>query len=309
MQISTWPTLIFTLKIAGIPIVASRIVLAVILLFSTAVPVNTALAGQTLTWLEAPAPPFFIQEGELKGQGYEDMVTQIVIDRLPEYQHEHLVASITRHYQEFKEGRQACSIGLFKTPEREKFLYFSKPSFFTLPVVIVINKENYAAFAKAKSVKLADVLHKNLVIGRAKNRSYGKNIDDVLARQGTDQNTYSFEGGDLSLTLFEMLKRHRLDGLLSLPEEAMYHAERLGIRDKIMTLTIEETQNSYESWFSYVACAKTAWGKETIDKINTILEQERPTDRYRATYERWLDESSYQGYRQLYNDVFLKAKK
>ena len=46
-----------------------------------------------------------------------------------------------------------------------------------------------------------------------------------------------------------------------------------------------------------------------FSKINTILDQERPTDRYRATYERWLDESSYQGYRQLYTDVFLKAKK
>ena len=287
--------------------VACRIAMIAAILFCHALSAGKALAQQTLTWLEAPAPPFFILEGELKGQGYEDMVTKIIIENMPEYQHEHLVATITRHYQEFKEGRQVCNVGLYKTPEREKFLYFSTPSFFTLPVVIVINKENHAAFGKAKSVKLADVLAKNLIIGRAKNRSYGKNIDEVLTKQGTAANSFSFEGEELSLSLFEMLKRNRLDGLLSLPEEAMYQAERLGIRDKIMTLTIEETQNSFESWFSYVACSKTPWGRETIDKINAILKKERPTERYRATYERWLDESSYEGYRKLYQEVFLQV--
>jgi len=57
---------------------------------------------------------------------------------------------------------------------------------------------------------------------------------------------------------------------------------------------------------TYVACSKTEWGKRTIETINAVLDEQRPTDRYRAAYERWLDPSSIEGYRQMYRDIFLQ---
>ncbi len=281
-------------------------VTGVFILILTSATVSSA--KDSITWLEAVAPPFFIHEGPLKGQGYEDLITNILEKNLPEYDHTRIVANITRHYYEFEQGQKVCNVGLYKTPQRETFMYFSIPSFFTYPTVLIIDKSKWPAFGKTKSVKLEDIMKsKKLIIGRGENRSYGKFVDEILNKYGTKENVFAYEGQELSLNFFKMLKLDRLDGLIGLPEEAMYQAERLGIRDQIMTITIEENQTSPESWFSYVACAKTEWGKQAITDINSALLEHRPTDAYRATYERWLDESSLAGYRKLYKEVFLKV--
>ena len=44
-----------------------------------------------------------------------------------------------------------------------------------------------------------------------------------------------------------------------------------------------------------------------IEKINKILLEQRPTDRYRGAYERWLDANSLERYRTIYQDIFLKT--
>lgn len=264
-------------------------------------------AGERVQWMEAVAPPFFIHEGDLAGQGYEDVITDIITENLPQYEHERVIANITRHYKEFKDGRKACNVGLFKTPEREEFLYYSIPSFFTLPTVFIINRKRFPEFGSSKVVSLEEILAGNLKIGRALNRSYGKNVDQVLDTFGTPENIFAYEGYELSLNLFKMLKHDRLDGLLGLPEEAMYQAERLGIRDQIMTLTIAENQENYDGWLSYVVCSKNEWGKQVIEEINQILIKQRPTEKYRQAYERWLDDSTLEGYRKLYDEVFLKV--
>ena len=257
--------------------------------------------------MEAIAPPFFIHEGTLAGQGYEDVVTDIITDALPEHDHQRVIANISRHYQDFKSGRKACNVGFFKTPEREQFLYYSIPSFFTLPAVMIINKNRFPEFGNSKTVSLEKILRRKFVVGRAEKRSYGKDLDHVLDTFGNAGNIYAFEGSELSLQLFQMLKHKRIDALISLPEEAVYQAERLGFREQIMTLTIAENQNGYDGWLSYVACSKNEWGKQFIEQVNQVLLKERPTLKYRQAYERWLDESSLEGYRKLYDEVFLKS--
>jgi len=265
-------------------------------------------AKDSVTWMEAIAPPFFIHEGKNKGQGYEDVVTDILKENLSEYAHEEMTANISRHYYNFKQGQKVCNVGLYKTPEREEFLYFSTPSFFTLPTVLVIKKDKFADFGNSKIVRLDSLLKDGkLVIGRATNRSYGKYVDAILNKYKGRDNIFVFEGEELSHNFFQMLKLDRLDALISLPEEAIYQAEKLGIKDEIMTLTIEENQVGYESWLSYVGCSKTEWGKKIIKRINQILLTQRPTKKYREAYERWLDDSSLENYRKLYDTIFLKG--
>lgn len=268
---------------------------------------NGADAKEPLAWMEAVAPPFFIHEGAYKGQGYEDLITDILVESLPQYDHRHMQANISRHYQQWKQGENACSVGMFKTPERLEFTYFSIPSVFTLPTVLIIHKDRFAAFGGNKSVSLTKLLQDGkLVIGRSNNRSYGIEFDTALNTYGNKKNIFSYEGPELSLNLFKMLQAGRIDALPGLPEEAMYLAETMGIRDQIMTLSVEENQANKENWLSYVACSKTEWGKQAIESINKALLAQRPTEKYRAAYERWLDPSSIEGYRKLYQEVFLQ---
>jgi uncharacterized protein (TIGR02285 family) len=263
-------------------------------------------AQNPLAWMEAVAPPFFIHEGDLKGQGYEDVITEILITNLPQYDHSHMKANISRHYQQWKQGEKVCSVGMYKTPERLEFAYYSIPSVFTLPPVLIIHKNTFQAFGGKKMVSLAEILQKNtLIIGRSSNRSYGMAFDTALKTFSNNKNTFTYEGPELSLNLFKMLLAGRIDALPGLPEEAMYLTETIGIRDQIMTLAVEENQANPEASLSYVACSKNAWGEAAIKSINQVLLAQRPTEIYRAAYERWLDPSSIDGYRDLYKEVFL----
>ncbi len=277
------------------------------LLCSTILVPGESRAENTLAWMEAVAPPFFIHDGELRGQGYEDLITDILKAHLPQYLHTHMQANITRHYQQWKQGEKVCSVGMYKTPERLEFTYYSIPSVFTLPPVLIIHKDRFQAFGGDKLVSLARILQDGkLIIGRSSNRSYGIEFDTALKAHSNGKNTFTYEGPEFSLNLFKMLQAGRIDALPGLPEEAMYLAETMGIRDQIMTLAVEENQVNPEASLSYVACSKNEWGETAINTINQVLRAQRPTDQYRAAYERWLDPGSIEGYRKLYQDVFLK---
>ena len=281
----------------------------VILLLILAITLFTppwAWTKDSINWMEAVAPPFFIHAGEFKDQGYEDLITDILIENLPQYDHSHMIANISRHYQQWKQGEKACALAMYKTPERMEFAYFSIPSVFTLPTVLIINKDTFAAFGGNKTVILKDILQSNkYIIGRSKNRSYGIEFDNTLNAYGAEANTFVYEGPELTLALFKMLLAGRIDALPGLPEEAMYLAETMGIRDRIMTLNIAENQVNNDASLTYVACSKNEWGKKAIEDINVVLRKKRPTEKYRAAYERWLDTSSIEEYRKLYREVFL----
>lgn len=280
---------------------------ALIFMFSvTCLLPSVAWTKDSISWMESATPPFFIHEGVFKGQGYVETINNILIENLPEYDNTRTQANLSRHYQQWKQGEKACAPSMYKTDEREKFVYFSVPSTFSLPIVLIINKKNFLAFGGSKTVSLANILQSNeFVIGRINNRSFGAEFDNTIDNYGNDKNVFVYEGADLAGGLFKMLMAGRIDALPGAPEEAIYLAETMGIRDQIMTLNIEETQGDPEAYLGYVTCTKNEWGKTAIDNINRVLLEQRGTERYRAAYERWLDPSSFEGYRKLYKEVFL----
>jgi uncharacterized protein (TIGR02285 family) len=276
-----------------------------LLLISILLP-SEVWAKDSITWMESATPPFFIHEGVYKGLGYVETINNILIENLPEYNHSRTLANLTRHYQQWKQGEKACAPSMYKTEEREKFVYFSIPSTFSLPIELIINKKNFLEFGGVKTINLANTLKSNkFVIGKIRNRSFGPEFDNSIDKYGNDKNVFVYDGPDQLRGLFKMLMAGRIDALPGSPEEAMYIAETMGIRDQITTLKIEENQSDPEAYLGYVTCTKNEWGKEAIDNINKVLLEQRGTERYRAAYERWLDPSSVDGYRKLYKEVFL----
>ncbi len=279
----------------------------IVLFFVTSLLPAVAWTKDSISWMGSATPPFFIHEGVYKGQGYVEVINNILIENLPEYSHARIQANLSRQNQQWKQGEKACSPSKYKTEERKKFMYFSIPSTFSLPIVLIINKNKFSAFGGSKTVNLASILQSNkYVIGRINNRSFGADFDNILDNYGNDKNIFVYEGPALLVDLLKMLMAGRIDALPGSPEEAMYLAEIMGIRDQIMTLNIEENQGDRNAYLGYVACTKNEWGKTAIANINQVLLEQRGTESYRAAYERWLDPSSIEGYRKLYKDVFLK---
>lgn len=268
----------------------------------------TAPAGESITWLEVHMPPYFIQQGPHQGLGYGNAVAARIQQELPEYEHHRLVTNVIRHFDMFKRGDQVCSIGLYRTPEREEFLHFSIPSMLTMPPVLVIRKENLARYTQT-GVSLAELLqHSDFRLGVSKDRSYGAGLDAVLKAAEPDDNRVLFSGQELGGNYFKMLLLDRLDGLLALPEEAMYHAEQMGIRDRIALVPLHENQQDTSAWMCAVACPDTAWGRQVIDRVNGVLMRIRPEETYRQAYERWLDPDLLEDYRRVYDTVFLTTR-
>lgn len=269
------------------------------------VNISSSAARDMITWMEVDFPPFLIHDGEFKGMGYGDVGSDILRENLPQYDHQKTLANLSRQYKEYKEGSHVCTVGLFKNAEREEFMYFSIPVFFSLPNHLIVLKEKKKELGGISSVKLEDVLRNNLlIIGQATNRSYSGEIDEVLAKFGNETNTYKYESrGDFTTNFFRMLDKGRVDAIIASPEEVLYYAEKLGMRDRLASIAIEE--NSIQAWLSYVACVKNEWGKEVIGNVNRVLLEQRPSDRYRAGYERWIDEGRISQYRELYKKEFL----
>jgi len=272
------------------------------------IPVFTEMslgAETSVVWMEADFPPGYILKGPDKGQGYEDIMTRILQENLRGYRHDRLLGNLARMNHEFKMKKNVCNVALFKTPERQKIMYFSIPSTFTLPNRLIIPAKNVAKFGGSEMVKLDEILKSGLRVGVSRGRSYGKNIDAVLKRYNTRKNLFVHSGKDVFQSLLKMMLADRLDCLLGPPEEAVYMAKKMSVEDQVASLTLKESTGNYDEWLGYVACSKTEWGNRFINKINRILLEKRPTTKYRGAYEKWLDRNSIPMYRKLYKEAFL----
>ena len=270
---------------------------------------SSAIANKkTIIWLESDLEPCFIHEGPYKGMGYEDVITDILEENLKGYHFKTQKANIARMYREFKSGQNVCHVAFYKNPEREKFMYFSIPNTITFPVVLVMKSDKAEQFAGREFLSLEEMLkNKNFKLAIAEDRSYGAALDALLKKYESDENILSYAKDSISQHNFNMLCNDRIDYTLALPEEVMYWAEQNDARDKISIFHLAENQGRYDTWYGYVACPKTKWGKTTITRINKVLMEQRPTERYRKAYERWIDEDSLPRYRKLYQKYFLQT--
>ncbi len=282
-----------------------RIIPGMLFLAMFLVPVWAKAEEKSVTWMEVVFPPGYIHEGPLAGMGYEDVITDILTENLTEYHHDKMMGNLARMTHEYKQGKPVCNVALFKTPEREEHMLFSIPSTFTLPNGLITTRKKWESFNNASSLGLAHILKDEIRLGVSRGRSYGKSIDAVL--EAYPARLFHHSGKDVFESLLKMLLSQRLDAMLGLPEEVLYVAERMGVRDEIVTIALAESEGTYDAWLGHVACSKTDWGKKIIGQIDEILLKERPTERYRGAYERWLDPNSLENYRRLYNEVFLKT--
>jgi uncharacterized protein (TIGR02285 family) len=286
---------------AGQKTAAAKAVFGLLVLFPA-----ISWADNVITWMEAEFPPGYIHEGPFRGMGYQDIITTILKDNLPDYTHNRIVCSLSRMNHEFQQGKPVCSVSQYKTPERENLLYFSIPSTFTFPNRLIILKNRLKDYDHSDQVSLDDLLKKEVRIGISRDRSYGAAIDSVLDKYSESGKIFVHSGKDVFESLLKMLLMGRLDFMLGLPEEAVYVAKQIGAKDKIATIGIVETNEKYDDWMGYAVCSKTDWGKQVIRKINRILIEQRRRPAYRSAYERWLDANSIRSYRKLYNDIFLQ---
>lgn len=244
---------------------------------------STAHAGERIVWGVIDFPPFQIVGGPNRDTGSFDGLLEELTRRMPEYRHDILPMSFARREQEFIEGSQLCTPGVFRTPEREKQLTFSRPSLIHLDNRLVFLSSKAKVLGGDEPVDL-EALFKNqrLLAGVFSSRSFAPNIDDAIKRHSGQQNL--IVRAIKTPQMFELLLRGEIDYTIMFPHEAAYIARLYGMENAI---TVRKIKGTSPYCFTYTACTKGAWGESIVAKVDMILEQIQSDPKYQAYSERW----------------------
>ncbi len=261
---------------------------------------------ETITWLTTDFPPAWITQGRNQGQGGEDLLLDFLAEQLTNYRHERVVATMSRGVYILKNKDHVCATGTIRTPDREKSMHFTAiPSTFMTANGIIFKRNRHAQFNN-QPLRLVDIIKNHeLVFGIVHGRKYGGQLDEIVEKNKGKNWIYERAGADTSKGLLGMLLQDRLDYILGYDWELQYVVRQFWPKqiDKLAYLPVEESPSHIAA---YTVCSKTVWGQEMIQRIETIILNNRHTNRYQRFWLRWI--SNQKLYQQLYQEYFLTIK-
>ena len=179
-----------------------------------------ARAGrEPLPVLYIDRPPYYqtLPDGSAGGALVE--IARLVLERAG-VPHRFVEMPARRILQMIRKGESVCSVGWFRTRERESFARFSEPIYRNLPIGAMVRRE--AASRWPPRPTLRDALGSGLVLGMVNGYRYGPEVDALVARLRPP--VVRVAGGQENL--LRMLARGRVDWMLVCPEEAGYRFRR-----------------------------------------------------------------------------------
>ena len=244
-----------------------------VLLFSA--QVKAQAEPQMIYWGSVHYPPIFIQKGPYKDQGMMDIVTRALQDRLPGYNHTPLLLNLPRLMSEMKSGTQICFAGLFKTPEREKFISFSQEFQRVSPTLLVTSakmKERIREFQdETDKVNLRALLSsQSITLDIPEGRAFGPNIDQMIHKQdgGFHPSINIRKGKTKAKKYVKLIALERIDATLAHGLETYYQAINQEVSDQIAMFQL---QNEEEQQPIFVGCAKGAWLTAFLPNLNRAI--------------------------------------
>lgn len=249
----------------------------------------TANAEDTLIWLVRDLPPLTIFEGPLKGQGALDQLMPKLIERLPEYRHQVLHVNRARGTQMLREPSLTCDPSLLWTPERAKYVVFSRQALVVPSNGVTIRRsqrEAMAPFIVDGQFDLQAFLDTaGARVGATAERSYGPAIDERLKHADAHKLALHY-GNDALGSLLQMQRLGRLEAVLGYWPEIRYHSLQQGIAvDDLSYYPIKGTA-LYQR--THIACSDTAQGRRAIARIDQVL-RNLPLGDAQQSYATWLD--------------------
>ncbi|QHF46704.1 hypothetical protein PspS35_23975 [Pseudomonas sp. S35] len=248
-----------------------------------------AQAADILTWLIRDLPPLTIFDGPQKGQGAIDELLPMLMERLPEYQHKILHVNRARGLQMLQTTALTCDPTMLWTPERAKWVVYSRPAFSIVSNGVVVRQDRRDVLAPLVAQQRVDLtallLDNRARLGVVAERSYGTFIDEALEHTDAHNRVLHY-GNDALGSLLQMQRLGRLEAVLGYWTEIRYHALRQGIDP--LTLAFYPIAGSLPYQRVHVGCSNTPQGHQAIEHINQVL-SELPQARLLHSYAAWLD--------------------
>lgn len=268
--------------------------------------VTLGYAGDTVTWAYFSYTPLFILENDKEPTGFGFDIMNLAISAMPEYKHAVKRIPIKRFAEQMKTGKDCiCVYGMIKTPDREKWAFFSHPCRIVMPRMIVIRKIDLAKFGGGSAVSLSRLIKNDkLTLLLKKGTRYGERIDNILNKNlGLDNITYLYSD-ELGRQALKMLMTRRGDYFLSL-SSTIYDAKKLGYADKIELIPIKD--ETYMT--ACVACSKNEIGRQVIEKVNSMLRKEIASGKIYQILSRWVPDKMRLEFKREYEALLVEPLK
>lgn len=235
-------------------------------------PAEPAAPLPTLRWLvQDMAPAFSYAHGhaprvaEDLGDGEISGFLRLLIQRLPQYRHEFVEASLPRFETLVRQGATLCSALHLRKPERLEWLYFTQlyPPLFSRQIHVIVHKDNLARFqSQGQVLQLSDLLQRKDLVGLLpRDRAFGPRIDGLLQAASTQAPATVVAGR--SMHLLAMLKAKRMDWTLDYPTVV----DAMGGSD-LVKLPLAEGRSTA---VATMACSRSAEGKQRIEAIDAAV--------------------------------------
>lgn len=262
-----------------------------------------AQSRDEVVWMHADFPPLRIMDGPYAGQGFSDMIHELMARELPEFRHVVVTANLSRTLNWMESGRNVMAVGLIPSPQRDRVMQYSVPCVLVPPVSLVVRAGEQESLGRGGHVSLRDFMARKR-LGVAAHRSYGPELDSVLLSSPDLSRVVVSQGSNLFESLLEMLLLGRVDGVLAYPFEAVYGAR---MKNKEDLISIAPLRESMVPLRGRIAAPRTAWGSAMIERVNEVLLEQRGAPEYRQAFERWLTPGIIEDYRVMYDD-FLRSR-
>lgn len=264
----------------------------------------TSAAKNTIIWQSVHVPPSSIKAGPYKGQGFVQLILQQITERLPEYEHQFPVTTLTRTTKDMRAGRNVCPPSLLPTKKRKEWAVFSHASLFNQNNHLIMSTR-ITQQLKEKSLTLADLKqHTALSYSIIKKRAYGNAIDKFLEGSVPDERRLNITSDNLD-NIIRLVALNKVDVTFAFPFKYQYFMENNpDHKDKVVIRTIAEKPNYI---VGSVACSNTLWGKRVIRRVNEALALLKPTQSYKDAMTRWWPKDSLdKEFEDFYQDQFLR---
>jgi uncharacterized protein (TIGR02285 family) len=265
-----------------------------------------SMAKEEIMWLGPNFPPAFINNGPGVNKGYMDIVERLIWQKNPDYKHSKESATFSRILNNLENRKNVCSAALFKTPEREKFITYSKPMYLVLSNGIIFQRSSLTKLRpyilEDNVISLEHLLQgDNAILGVSKNRSYGNKLNKIISNAQNKGAIYQRAGSNQLEGLLQMLRLNRIDFLIGYFHELQFIARQQNMNsNELMFYPVAELKSPFI--LGYIGCSKSKLGLEMIAKINSQAAPIRKT--FLDHYANWLDKQTQKSHRRLTNNQF-----
>lgn len=256
-------------------------------------PTAKAEMPPVIEWYLIDLPPIQNTTGELRGQGYTDLIRWRLIAELDGYRHVLRNSNVHRMLHDIKAKPNICNPAFLHTAEREQFMVYADPLHAQFP-------NGAAALKSSQESVLRDYLDSDGrldldalvddevgVVAVQAGRSYGPGLDEIIARADQRNQLFVITANRPIETKFGLLAADRALVSLLYPYEYAYVLRNA---DTVSLYDFLPVKGNVPYTLNHLACSRSPLGVAVIEASNRIIAQERD-GYFAAAYRRWLPES------------------